>query len=353
MPYKEGKQWRATPRYKGLRLPTKTFFRKSEAIEYEREQIRQAKKAVMNSRDGLDLLTFCSKYLVFAERYIKKTYKEKQVLCRRMLEFWSADKLIQEITPDDISTFLGIQARDRSNNAANKDRKNMSAMWEYGIEILGLEKNPISRIKKFRHEVGAQETHTEEEVLKILAAADRHERVILRTFIETAGRRMEIWGLRWTDINIEHQSVKLWTRKTRDGSMNGEWLPISDELASEFKWLWDQADQENPFVFPSPRTGQPYVDPRKWYFRLCDRSGIRRIGFHAFRRYVASILDDKYKQSRKLIQKLLRHKKESTTERYLHQIHTDLKNVAGLAMPEEKMTHLSAHKKKGVNDENR
>jgi integrase len=62
---------------------------------------------------------------------------------------------------------------------------------------------------------------------------------------------------------------------------------------------------------------------------------VRKLGYHALRKYVASILDDKYKASRKSIQKLLRHKKESTTERYLYQIHSDLKSMAGLAVPKK------------------
>ena len=253
-----------------------------------------------------------------------------------MLSYWSPDQSVSEITTDEISTYLNIQAESRSNNAANKDRKNMSAMWEYGIEILDFNRNPVSKIRKFRHEVEIQETHTEEEVLKLLGVATRHERIILRTLLETAGRKMEVWGLRWAEINIEKRFIRLWTRKTKDGSKEYRQLPISEELALEFEWLWDQSDQETLWAFPNPRTGRPYVDPRKWYLRLCDRAGIRKIGFHAFRRYVASILDDKYKLSRKLIQTLLGHKRESTTERYLQQIHTDLKDVVGMAVPKKK-----------------
>jgi integrase len=89
------------------------------------------------------------------------------------------------------------------------------------------------------------------------------------------------------------------------------------------------------WLFPNEKTGLPYVDPRKWLFRICEAAEVRKLGYYAIRRYVASILDDKYKASRKSIQKLLRHKKESTTERYLYQIHSDLKNMAGLVVPKE------------------
>jgi len=47
----------------------------------------------------------------------------------------------------------------------------------------------------------------------------------------------------------------------------------------------------------------------------------------------------------------LRHKKESTTERYLQMIHTDLSDLAGLARP--KVHEEGTQKSKGVNDKNR
>ncbi len=350
MPYKEGKKWRATPKYKGERLFQRKFDTKKEAIEWEREQKKKAQTAEKISQGGLDLLTFCSKYTLYSERFSWKTYKEKAALCKQILVKWGSDRLVNEITQDDIQTYLDYQAKTRSGNAANKDRKNLSALWQYGVNILGLKNNPVMVTKKHSHNPTVQETHTEEEILRILTAADREERLILRTFIETAGRRMEVWRLTWNDVNIEKKSIRLWTRKTKDGSMEGEWLPISEELAHEYKWWWDNRPRkESPWVFPNVKTGLPYVDPRKWYFRICNRAGVRRIGFHAFRRYVASILDDKHKQSRKAIQKLLRHKKESTTERYLYQIHSDLKDMVGMAMPKEKVPQDSTPQEKRVN----
>ena len=169
-----------------------------------------------------------------------------------------------------------------------------------------------------------------------MTAANREEALILRAFIETAGRRNEIWRLSWDDVNIEKRVVCLWTRKTSDGTESGEWLPISVDLANEFKWWFENRPlKESIWVFPNIKTGEPYVDPRKWLDRICTRAKTRNLGFHALRRYVASILLDKHKQSRKAIQKLLRHKRELTTERYISQIHTDLESITGLAMPEK------------------
>ena len=53
--------------------------------------------------------------------------------------------------------------------------------------------------------------------------------------------------------------------------------------------------------------------------RLCDKSGVKRFGFHAIRHLSASIL---FKLGYELgvIQAILRHKSPGTTERYLRSI---------------------------------
>ena len=54
------------------------------------------------------------------------------------------------------------------------------------------------------------------------------------------------------------------------------------------------------------------------------------LGYHALRRYVASVLADTHKVSSKMIQRILRHKKVSTTERYIGSINHDLKGTLDL-----------------------
>lgn len=52
------------------------------------------------------------------------------------------------------------------------------------------------------------------------------------------------------------------------------------------------------------------------------------VGFHAIRHHVASVLNDPGKASMKQIQQLLRQKRQSTTEGYLHTIGNDMRDAA-------------------------
>ena len=174
------------------------------------------------------------------------------------------------------------------------------------------------------------------DVLRVMAVATRQERVFLDCFLNTGARRSEIFRLTWADdINFERRQIRLGTRKTRDGSMEYAWLPMNDALYASLKWWWEnQPIESSPFVFvddqPGAHHGQPYSARRRFLKGLCERAVVKPFGFHALRRYVASVLADTHKVSAKSIQRILRHKNLATTERYIQTINNDLKETMSL-----------------------
>jgi hypothetical protein len=51
-----------------------------------------------------------------------------------------------------VATYLETQAKTRSANAANKDRKNLLALWNWGIKRYDFPINPVIKVDKFRHD---------------------------------------------------------------------------------------------------------------------------------------------------------------------------------------------------------
>jgi integrase len=333
MPYKEGGKWRAGVMVKGLRGPTKLFDTKKEALAYEAAERKRLKKLAKKSQSGLDLLTFCSRYIVYSERYSQKTYQEKKAVCEKLIRYFGSDRLVESIQSAEIESFLNLQKEQRSANAANKDRKNLLAMWNHGIKMWDIQSNPIGRIKPFPHDRSPQYTPPTKDVLKIMAAASRSEYVLLICYLNTAARRSEIFRWTWADdINFERRQYRLGTRKTRDGSMEYDWFPMSQELYDELWWWYNNRPlKDSPYVFtdnhPGPNYGKPFKVRRKFMKGLCKRAGVKEFGFHALRRYVASVLADTHKVSSKQIQRILRHKALRTTERYIQHINEDLKST--------------------------
>ena len=100
-------------------------------------------------------------------------------------------------------------------------------------------------------------------------------------------------------------------------------LPMTDELYNIFLQRKQLAQTE--WVFPNPKTEQPFTDRKKWIKGLCERAGVKPFGFHAIRHLTASILAQNNIPMVQ-IQAILRHKKLSTTEIYMHRI-SDLRPV--------------------------
>ena len=335
MPYKDGKGWRGVIKVHGKRIGQKTFQLKRDAAAWEKEQKERLKKGLA-LQGKLDLLTICSQYLIHSKpRYVVKTYKEKKAVIELFLTFIGPDTLVANVTANDIQTYLDIQLEARSANASNKDRKNLLAMWNYGMKFHGIEFNPVAVTYKFPHDPEPQYTPPTEDVLKVLGLVERQDRVMLDCYVNTAARRSEVFRWKWADdIDFERQQIRLGTRKTKDSSMRYDWLPMSEKLHESLKWLWDNREiKGNPYVFPNlrkgPYYGQPFQDRRKFMTTLCKKAEVKPFQFHALRRYVGSMLAD-YAIPAKRIQQVLRHRNLATTERYIKSINHDLKDPMDL-----------------------
>lgn len=326
--------WKGQVRHKG-KFHRKNFRTKREAEKWEAKKKAELKEGSQaQTQTDIDLVDFFNQYLDHAKlQFTRRTYKEKRTLTDRFLEMFE-NMSVHDVTPEMINRFLQKQAQTRSANSANHDRKNLLAMWNWGQQILDLPLNPVVKMKQYPHERGPQYTPPTADVLKVLAAATPEERVFLQCYLQTGARRSEIFRWTWLeDVNFERQEVRLGTRKTRGGSMEYEWLPMSDRLHKELWWWNNRPIKDSPHVFVSTNNrhyGKPFTTRRRFMAGLCKRAKVKPFGFHALRRYVASALADTHKVSAKMIQRILRHKRLATTEGYSQNINKDLKSTLDL-----------------------
>lgn len=326
--------WRGQVR-RDKRTYWRDFGTKKEALDWEAEVRKELKRQeTQPTRTVMDWLTFSNSYLDEAKlRFTPKVFQEKLSLCKRVIEFWG-NPATAEITPEMVRQYLNSRAQV-SASRFNKDRKNLLAMWTWGVNILDLPSNPVAKLKNLPHDGAPQYTPPTEDIIKVLTVTTREERIFLNCYLQTGARRSEIFRWTWLeDINFERKEVRLGTRKTKDGSMEYEWLPMSAELYREL-WSWwkDRPVKDSPFVFVSTSNrhfGRPFTTRRRFMAGLCKRAGVPEFGFHALRRYVASVLADTHKVSAKTIQRILRHKNVTTTERYIHNINRDLGAIINL-----------------------
>ena len=327
MPYKRGDKWMGQVRKDGKRRE-KVFLTKKEALRWEAEMRRKPVEVWNKKTVTVCLGDWAQAYMNFAKaRFVHKTYDEKRSMFRRFFQQIAPDLPVVELTPAKVLAYIIKQEEIRSGYAANKDRKNLVAAWNWGMNYMEprLQRPNPCVVERMTADKEPRYIPPEEDFWCVYDAAEGQDKVMLLTFLSLAARRNEVFRLKWSDVDFRNLKVRLWTRKRRGGGLEYDWLPISHELrAALFWWLENRPFKDKPHVFlcldDTPFCREYYGEPFKYRLqfmrRLCDRGGVKRFGFHAIRHLAASIL---YHQGveNAVIQAVLRHKNPSTTDRYL------------------------------------
>ena len=326
MPYKRTQKgltkWVAQVQVNGERKCS-IFTNKAEAIAWEVKMrsgngLPPKKQSHETGTDSLPtLVTWAEEYLDFCQKFSSKVVEEKIAVFRRFFQYVDPTMPVVELKPKMVLDYLRIQGTQRSGNAANKERKNLVAAWNWGIKYLDFpEKNPC-RVDRLPAQKKPRYIPSEEDFWKVFAVAEGQDKVMLLAFLHLAGRKNEILRLRWTDVDFRNHRVCLWTSKRAGGDKEYDWLPMTDELFDTlFKHRQEVAGE---WVIPNPVTGLPFVSRQHWMKELCGLAGVRKFDRHSIRHLSASILDAAGVELT-VIQAILRHKSAMTTARYLHQL---------------------------------
>ena len=320
MPYydKERGLWIGQVRQNGRKFK-KQFPTKGQAKKWEIEFQQIPDQA--SQTFTIFLLDFATRYLDYSQtKYVLKTYKEKQSAFRSLFRSVSPDKPVSDLTKSEVLEHFSVLSKARSGNAVNKDRKNLIAAWRWGQSYLeGFPgKNPFD-VERFPEKRHPRYIPTIQDFWKVCEAAESdQDRCMLMCYVYFAARRNEVFSLKREDIDLKRRKVRLYTRKRKDGALEFDWIPIADQL---FPVLKEHVQDMAPaaWVFPNPATGLPYFERGKWMRRLCSCSGVKPFGLHAIRHLTASLLSERNAPLID-IKTILRHRKITTTERYIHQL---------------------------------
>ena len=114
---------------------------------------------------------------------------------------------------------------------------------------------------------------------------------------------------------------------------------MTGTLYDVLKRIWDKRDKTTLYVFHNT-DGTPYTYTQKkdTMKKLCRKAGVKIFGFHAIRHHVASILADSGKASLSQIQKMLRHRRTTTTDNYIKTLDPQLRQVANVLDEQAKVS---------------
>jgi integrase len=327
-----GKTFTAKFQYKNKQYKKEGFKTKSEAEAWESEKRRELKNPPAPEPIRLTFSQASNQYVEDCKaRYQKNTWRQKAFVYRNFLSFLNDDPLIESIPKQKFTEYLKYRKDKDGNCAANRDLKEFNALYNWGIRQELLSNNPCRNIQKYPEEPEERYVPPAEDIMKVRSAADSEDSDLIMTIYHTAGWTSEVLKLTWEDVDFEKRCVRLWTRKRRGGELQEDKLPMTDALYTVLKRRWDNKGQNTQYVFHNA-DGRSYTYHQKksTMDKLCRKAGVKRFGFHAIRHHVASAVADTGKASLAQIQKLLRHKRVSTTDNYIKTLDPELRQVSNI-----------------------
>lgn len=201
---------------------------------------------------------------------------------------------------------------------ANRCLALLSKMFSLSIRWNYREDNPAKGIER-NHEEKRERYLTPDEMKNLARALDMHEEKAstnaVRLLLLTGARRNEVLAATWEMFDLE---MGVWSKPSAHTKQKrAHRVPLSGPAVELLKAMKEKADQDQPFLFPGGKKGQPITDIKKSWASICLKAGIKDCRLHDLRHTYASILASSG-QSLPVIGALLGHTQTQTTSRYAH-----------------------------------
>ena len=258
----------------------------------------------------------------------ERHYTDHIYLARRWVKEWEGLNC-SEITTDMIQTYLLKRLKETSPFTANKDLRYLRSLFNYGLHPVRnwITHNPTRGIEFIPVDKQIKYVPPNEDVLRVILAADPDIQDYLWTIALTMGRMSEVNRLTWQDVNFEERFVVLYTRKKKGGHRTPRKISMTDKLFEVLSRRYANRDKRISWVFwhrywsrkIDGWTVGPFKERKKIMRTLCKRAGVKYFRYHALRHFGASLLEQANVPIGS-IQRILGHEHRSTTELYLHSI---------------------------------
>jgi integrase len=190
---------------------------------------------------------------------------------------------LREITPFTVDDYVSKRAALRKPATVNRDLVVLRHMFQKAREWGKALENPVSHQKPLRAENRRLRYLSQEEITRLLDAADGILRPLLVVALHTGLGRGELFSLTWQDVDVKQGVIRV--LHTKNGERRE--IPMTDTLRATLQQLPRHLASDH--VFPG-KTGQGLVDIRKRFHRALKHAGIEGFVFHDLRHTFASHL---------------------------------------------------------------
>jgi len=319
-------KWAFKFQFLGVRHRQKGFPTRDLAIRAEGRK-RAEIRAPVSETPLVSLSELATQYLEHCRAYMQRnTWRQKSFIFRSFIASLGSDPPASNINPTVIRKFLAARLNAKGPKAANRSLRDLNALFNWAIgEDLVQPPNPCKRVMRFAEEPYHPYIPPVEDVLAAKLAATPDERDFIEVLYHAIARKSEALRLTWDDVNFERRWVRLWTRKRRGGELEPQYKPMNLSLFNTLTRRWKNRDKSTQRVFSFTEK-----QTRTMMEGICARAGVAPFGFHAIRHHVLSVINDSGKANIKQLQELAGHKRQSTTETYLHAMGSAVRDAAAI-----------------------
>lgn len=263
---------------------------------------------------------------VLEKRPTKRHFEDTKLLAKRWRKEWGG-KMCSQIEPKDIERFRMERANEASNSTANKELTNLNALFNYGLRLELISRNPAKDLDRLPYDPVEKHVPTNAELDRLIKAADKNTADFLWVLRETFARVGEVTRLLWKDIDFDKKNVTLYTYKSAKGKRKERTIPMTGKLQEVLSRRWERVSHDDgDLVFQrrwyNYRTKTleqgPYKKRQRLMQDLCKKAGIHpHFGFHQIRHAGASQMAEAGAPV-PAIQQILGHTTVGMTMRYVH-----------------------------------
>ncbi len=290
---------------------------KEEALTALQEEVRREFDAEYRAKRDREKIKFDRLAEVYLEDYAKvnkKSWRDDRYRIEAKMNPFFGEFRLDEISSLQIERYRAERLKAGvTKSTVNREITILKTMFRLAIDWGLAETNPVLKIRLFSEkDTAKQRVLRPEEETKLLAACPPHLKPIVIVALHTGMRRGEILGLRWKQVDLEAQIIRV--ENTKSGS--NRLIPINRVLMGEFEAL--RASQgTSGLIFANPRTGAPYTEVKKSFKAACKAAEIKDLRFHDLRHTFATRLIEAGADIVTL-KELLGHFSIRVTQRYTH-----------------------------------
>ena len=292
---------------------------KAEALaieDAEKYKLRQEQAGLIKEEKPVPLKLLCNLYKNHnADNNRQREPKEK---IQAVYDYWGADKNARTLQRSDIEGWRRWlkETKNISNATINRYVSFLSVGFNLAIDDNLLEKNPCRRLEGLEEPKETVKFYTKKEKDKIIAVLDleefeRYKNFVLAVFY-TGLRIANIQYMRWEWFDFKNNIINIMPQDNKGKKVIEH--PISKSL---LKILQKMGIKKEGYVFTNSETGLPYTYPTRFLKKICQKAGVKYIGFHGIRHTVATKLAEDNTPPH-VMKAFLAHSDIRTTMKYIH-----------------------------------